>query len=49
VIAPTVIPGTKASGPFNHYSLLRTAEDMLGLAPLGNAARSASMHDALPI
>jgi phosphatidylinositol-3-phosphatase len=40
VIAPSVVPGTTASGTrLNHYSLLRATEEMLGLSPLlGNAA-----------
>jgi hypothetical protein len=49
VIAPTVTPGTKASDAFTHYSLLRTTEDMLGLPPLGEAAKAASMRDAFSI
>jgi hypothetical protein len=28
---------------FDHYSLLRTAEELLGLPPLLNAARARSM------
>jgi phospholipase C len=31
------------STPFTHYSLLRTAEDLLGLPPLGRAAQATSM------
>lgn len=48
-IAPTVTPGTKAADAFTHYSLLRTTEDMLGLPPLGEAAKAASMRDAFSI
>ena len=49
VIAPTVTPGTKASDAFTHYSLLRTTEDMLGLPPLGEATKAASMRNAFSI
>ena len=42
VIAPSVKPGTVASGAYNHYSMLRTIEDMLGLpGHLGCAATRA--------
>jgi phospholipase C len=43
VAAPTVRAGTKSHGLFNHYSLLRTTEDLLGLPPLGRSANAASM------
>jgi phospholipase C len=46
VIAPTVPAGTPASAPFDHYALLRTTEDVLGLPPLGSAATAATMRDA---
>jgi hypothetical protein len=49
VIAPTVTPGTKAADAFTHYSLLGTTEDMLGLPPLGEAAKAPSMRDAFSI
>jgi hypothetical protein len=47
VISPTTAAGTKASATFNHYSLLRTTEQSLGITTyLGNAATAASMrHD----
>ena len=35
--------GTQVAEPFDHYSLLRTTEDLLGLAPLGNAAAAEDM------
>ncbi len=38
VIAPSVAPATSITARLDHYSLLRTTEQMLGLAPLGNAA-----------
>ena len=47
VIAPSVPPGLKVSLPYSHYSLLRTAEELLGLSPLLGAAASApSMRSA---
>lgn len=47
VIAPSVTPGTRAATAFNHYSLLRTTEELLGLHPLlGAAATVASMSSA---
>jgi len=38
VVAPSVRPGTQVSTRLTHYSLLRTAEEMLGLPLLGHAA-----------
>ncbi len=50
VIAPSVRPGTVAREPFNHYSLLRTTEELLGLHRfLGGAASAASMRAAFGI
>ena len=49
VAARSMVPGTTARQPFNHYSLLRTTEDMLGLRFLGNAARAVSMRPAFGI
>jgi hypothetical protein len=46
VIAPSVKPGTQSATTFNHYSLLRTAEEQLGLGLLGNAAGASSMRSA---
>ena len=43
VISPSTVPGTKSSKLFNHYALLRTAENLLTLPELGQAATSASM------
>ncbi len=37
VISPFVKPGTVTAEPYNHYSLLRTVEQLFGLAPLGYA------------
>jgi phosphatidylinositol-3-phosphatase len=45
VVSPTTAPGTQSGTRFNHYSLLRTTEELLGLSPfLGNAATAASMR-----
>jgi hypothetical protein len=47
VVAPSVRPGTRATGAFDHYSLLRTTEELLGLRPLlGKAAGAPSMRAA---
>jgi hypothetical protein len=44
VISPSTAPGTQDPTAYDHYSLLRTTEEMLGLAPLANAATAASMR-----
>jgi hypothetical protein len=45
VVAPSVQPGTAVETTFDHYSLLRTTEEMLGVTPyLANAATAASMR-----
>jgi phosphatidylinositol-3-phosphatase len=47
VVAPSVRRGTRSGTWFNHYSLLRTTEEMLGLpAMLGKASTAASMRSA---
>jgi hypothetical protein len=47
VVAPSVQPGTTVATTLDHYSLLRTTEEMLGVTPyLGNAATAASMRKA---
>ncbi len=47
VVAPSVSPGTASTAPFDHYSLLRVTEEMLGLAPLlGQAAAADDMRAA---
>ena len=47
VVAPSVHPGTRDGTAFNHYSLLRTTEEMLGLpTSLGAAATATSMRAA---
>ena len=46
VISPSTKPGTKSGTLFNHYSLLGTAEQLLGLPKLGMAKSAASMVTA---
>jgi hypothetical protein len=46
VISPSTKPGTTSAALFNHYSLLRTAEQLLGLPLLGKAASYPSMAAA---
>jgi phosphatidylinositol-3-phosphatase len=47
VIAPSVRPGTVATVRFDHYALLRTTEQLLGLHSfLGSAASAPSMRAA---
>jgi len=46
VISPSTTPGTRSAALFNHYSLLRTAEQLLGLPLLGKAASYPSMAAA---
>ena len=41
VIAPSVPREARAAGSFNHYSLLPTTEQLLGLTPVLGAAASA--------
>jgi phospholipase C len=37
VLSPFIKPGTVSAVPYNHYSMLRTIEDIFGLPHLGNA------------
>jgi phosphatidylinositol-3-phosphatase len=46
VVSPSTVPGTKSSKLFNHYSLLGTAEKLLMLPKLGQAATSKNMANA---
>jgi len=46
VAAPSVPSGTRSAVAFDHYSLLRTAEQLLGLHALAEAARASSMTAA---
>jgi hypothetical protein len=43
VIAPSVKPGTVVPAHFDHYSVLKTTENLLGLPKLGQAVSAASM------
>jgi len=38
LLSPLIRPGTVSTAPYNHYSLLRTIEDIFGLPHLGDAA-----------
>jgi len=47
VMSPHTAPGTVFDGPVDHYSLLRTTEELLGIgAFLGQAARAPSLRPA---
>ena len=46
VISPTTKPDARSGVLFNHYSLLRTAEELLHLPALGEAKRAHSMRSA---
>ena len=46
VISPSTRAGTRSGTLFNHYSLLGTAEQLLGLPKLGQAARYPTMTGA---
>ena len=47
VVAPSVRPGATSATSFDHYSLLRTTEEMLGLpTTLGGAGSATSMRSA---
>ncbi len=46
VVSPSTRPETQPEAFFNHYSLLRTAEDLLHLPALNQAAGAASMSKA---
>jgi hypothetical protein len=43
VVSPYTVPGTVSNSLFNHYSLLKTTEQMLGLPLLGHAADTATL------
>ena len=49
VAAPSVRPGTTSAATFNHYSMLRTTEEMLGLGTIGGATGAASMRSAFGV
>jgi phosphatidylinositol-3-phosphatase len=44
VVSPTTAPGTVVTSPLDHYSFLRTTEELLGLPFLGRAAAAVSMR-----
>jgi hypothetical protein len=46
VISPSTVPGTRVGDRYDHYSMLRTTEDLLGVRPLENAAGASSMASA---
>jgi phospholipase C len=46
MVAPSVPAGTTSGQAFDHYSLLRTTEEMLGLGQIGNAVTASSMRSA---
>ena len=46
VVSPSTGAGARSADLFDHYSLMATAEAMLGLPKLGQAASSASMVSA---
>lgn len=49
VVGPSVPPGTRATGRFDHYSLLRTTAELLGVPAPGRAARAPSMAGAFSL
>ena len=46
IVSPSTAAGRRSGELFNHYSLLRTSEELLGLPRLGQAAGAASMAKA---
>jgi phosphatidylinositol-3-phosphatase len=47
VISPSTPAGTRSGAAFDHYSMLRTTEELLGITSyLGNAAKATSMRTA---
>jgi hypothetical protein len=46
LVSPDIPAGTTATARFDHYSLLRLDEELLGLPPLANAADAADMAAA---
>ena len=43
LVNPDIASGTQAASRFDHYSLLRLDEELLGVPPLANAATAADM------
>jgi len=46
IASPYTAPGTRSATNFNHYSLLRTTEEILGVPLLGSASSATSMRAA---
>jgi hypothetical protein len=46
VMSPSVVPGTRSSSSFTHYSLLGAAEDVAGVPRVGGAASANSLRSA---
>jgi phosphatidylinositol-3-phosphatase len=46
IVSRSTPPGTTSAQRFDHYSLLKTTEQLLGLAPLAAARSAASMRQA---
>jgi len=46
VVSPDTRPGTRSATAFDHYSMLATTEDLLGVPRLGAAAQATSMSGA---
>jgi phosphatidylinositol-3-phosphatase len=49
IVSPSTPPGQRSGELFNHYSLLRTTENLLGLPALGAAAGASSIAKAFAI
>ncbi len=45
LLSPYIKPGSRNATPYNHYSLLRSVEDLFGLDQLGFAKRSKGFGD----
>jgi hypothetical protein len=45
-VAPSVRPGTVVAAPLDDYSCLKTVEDLLGVAELGNARTASGMSNS---
>ena len=39
LLSPFIKAGTRSSHPYNHYSMLKSVEEMFGLPPLGYAGQ----------
>ncbi len=48
VVSPSTAPGTQAGALFDHYALLRTTEQLLGLPFLGHAGTRARRACSVP-